>query len=735
MTCPSCGSSAPDGAKFCPNCGQLLASAKERRIVTVLFADLVGFTAFSETLDPERAKHVVDRYFERLVADVNAFGGKIDKILGDGLLALFGAPIAHEDDAERAVRAGLRMQRTVLRMSQELDLSLQLRIGVNTGEVLVGASQVGTDYTAMGDTVNTASRLEALTTPGEVWVGPDTHELTHDAIQYEPRGSVVVRGRSAEMEVFAAVRELTLPGRRRHRNRAALVGRDTEMAVLQSAVADSAERGHAYLLMVLGDAGMGKGRAVEELVLAAEAQHEAFVLEGRCLPYGETSPWWPIGESLRELFQVEDSDTDEEVAGRVTEFVTDVLEPGEDVSRVVVGLRHLMGDEDALSELDRSRAAQEATRSLQQFLAAHGRETLVMLVLYDLQWADRVLLDMLERMLEGLRESCFTAVTTNRWTAGEERWTGNAGRHNTVLLNLLPLSERSTARLAGALLGAEVPDYLARDLYERSGGNPFFLEELTALMSEVTATPAGRRMDATGPIVKLPDTLRGLVAARIDGLPPAERSMVDEASVIGVDGPIYALLMYLESEGFENPGHAFDQLVTKDIFETDGQGWRFRSDLVREVAYATLTKTDRIQRHSVIAEWLEGRLDPESMRLRDVARIAYHYSAAAKLAREFSVLPSGVPEDLLERTLLALERSGEIAQRVDSNYSAGKSFHRLLKLTPQDQFSRRAGAHLGRASARLSLREMVGARDDAESALSLAVEANDASQEARALIL
>ncbi|MFV1990615.1 MAG: tetratricopeptide repeat protein, partial [Acidimicrobiales bacterium] len=288
---------------------------------------------------------------------------------------------------------------------------------------------------------------------------------------------------------------------------------------------------------------------------------------------------------------------------------------------------------------------------------------------------------------------------------------------------------------ASALLGAEVPDYMGRDLYERSGGNPFFLEELTALMSEVTTTPAGRRMDATGPIVKLPDTLRGLVAARIDGLPLAERAMVDEASVIGVDGPIYALLMYLESEGFENPGDSFDQLVTKDIFETDGQGWRFRSDLVREVAYATLTKTDRIQRHSVIAQWLEGRLDPESTRLRDVARIAYHWSAAAKLAREFSVLPAGVPDDLLERTLLALERSGEVAQRVDSNYSAGKSFHRLLKLTPEDQLSRRAGAHLGRASARLSLREMVGARDDAERALSLAVEANDASQEARALIL
>ncbi len=700
----------------------------------MLFADLVGFTAFSETLDPERAKHVVDRYFERLVADVNAFGGKIDKIVGDGLLALFGAPTAHEDDAERAVRAGLRMQRTVQRMSQELDLTLELRIGINTGEVLVGASQAGTDYTAMGDTVNAASRLEALAQPGEVWVGPETYELTRDSIQYESRGEITVRGRTAVIGVNAAQRELTLPGRRRRHDRAPLVGRDTEMAVLQNAIADSAERGHAYLLMVLGDAGMGKGRIVGELVLAAESQHDAFVLEGRCLPYGETSPWWPIGEALRDFFQVENSDTDDEVAARVTEFVTDIVQPDEDVPRIVLGLRYLMGDE-ALSELDRSRSAQEATRALQQFLAAHGRERPVMLVLYDLQWGDRVLLDMLERLLEGLRETPFVAITTNRWTSGEERWTGKAGRHNTVLLNLLPLSERSTARLASALLGSDVPEYMARDLYERSGGNPFFLEELTALMSEATSMPAGRRMDVTGPIVRLPDTLRGLVAARIDGLPPDERSMVDEASVIGVDGPIYALLLYLESKGIENPSHAFDQLVTKDIFETDGHGWRFRSDLVREVAYATLTKTARIQRHSVIADWLERRLDAESTRLRDVARVAYHYSAASKLAREFTVLPSGVPDDLLERTLVALERAGEMAQRVDSNFSAGKSFHRLLKLTPDDQLSRRAGAHLGRAAARLSLREMVGAQEDAQRALALAVEAEDSSSEARALIL
>lgn len=732
MTC-TCGTETPVGAKFCPNCGHLLTSAEERRVVTVLFADLVGFTKFSETLDPERAKHIVDRYFERLVADITSFGGKIDKIIGDGILALFGAPTAHEDDAERAVRAGLRMQRTVQSLSDELDLEMQLRIGVSTGEVLVGASQARSDYTAMGDTVNLASRLEELATPTEVWVGPATYAATNEAIQYESRGTVEVRGRNAEVAIHVAMHELTLPGRRPRTTRAPLVGRDTEMSVLRSALTDSAERGHGYLMQILGDAGMGKSRIVEELVLGVEQDFGALVLEGRCLPYGETSPWWPLGEALRELFQIEAGDHHDQTIQRVTAFVSAVANE-DDVERVSQGLLYLMGHE-VLVELDSTRAAQEATWALQSFLAAHAKERFVMLVIYDLHWADSFLLELLERVLVALRPTPFTMLTTTRWNADEERWIPNAGRHNSVVQNLTPLSVEAAGRLAAELLGSDVSDDLAEYLYKRSGGNPFFLEELILLMNESNAVVPGTQLDATGPIQQLPDTLRGLVAARLDGLSAAERSMVDEASVIGRDGPIYALLLTVETLGFEDGEQIFDQLATKDIFETDGQGWRFRSDLVREVAYATITKTVRIQRHSSIANWLEHRGDIETMRLRDLARISYHYSAASKLAREFTELPKDVPSDLLERTLVSLERAGSLAQRIDSNFSAGKSFHRLIALTPVDQPVRLSSAYLGRASARLRLREMPGASEDASRALQLAVEAANPALEAKVLVL
>src|SRR5213078_2298022 len=215
-------------------CGQFLqARADERRIVTVLFADLVGFTTLSELRDPEQVKNLVDSCFERLVADVKAFGGRVDKIVGDEVVALFGAPVAHEDDAERAVRAALRMQETLARLRHERGIDARLRIGVNTGEVIVGALRAGGDYTALGDAVNTAHRLETACEPDEVLVGPSTYEATTHAIQYEPRGALTVKGREEAVDAWRAVIAIAPPGQRRRHTRTPLIGREQEMALLR----------------------------------------------------------------------------------------------------------------------------------------------------------------------------------------------------------------------------------------------------------------------------------------------------------------------------------------------------------------------------------------------------------------------------------------------------------------------------------------------------------------------
>jgi len=292
VICSSCGTPAPEGARFCGSCGQpLRAGADERRVVTVLFADLVGFTGLSEARDPEELKLLIDGCFETLVRDITNFGGRVDKIVGDAIVALFGAPVAHEDDPERAVRAALRMQETLATRSAELGAPVRMRIGVNTGEVLVGALRAGGDTTVMGDVVNIASRLQTIAAPGQVLVGPTTHAATAGVIAYEPLGAVAVRGREEVVDAWVATAALLQPGARRRRARGPLVGRERELGLADHALASSITHRRAQLIVLLGEAGVGKSRLAAELASLAAERHEALVLEGRCVPYGEANVW------------------------------------------------------------------------------------------------------------------------------------------------------------------------------------------------------------------------------------------------------------------------------------------------------------------------------------------------------------------------------------------------------------------------------------------------------------
>ena len=274
MRCPSCGETAPAGARFCPACGHVLAPPRgdERRIATVLFADLVGFTTVAEALDPEQVKNLVDDLFERLGADVTAFGGRVDKVVGDALVALFGAPTAHEDDAERAVRAALRMQETMAALRATRGNGIQLRIGVNTGEVLTGALRAGGDYTAMGDVVNTAARLQAAAPPGGVAVGPATHAATEGVIRYELIGDVSVKGREESVRACLAIEAVAPPGRRPRRHRSELIGRETELSLLLDSLRLCDRHDRPLCVVIEGEAGVGKSRLLDTAVQAASAE-------------------------------------------------------------------------------------------------------------------------------------------------------------------------------------------------------------------------------------------------------------------------------------------------------------------------------------------------------------------------------------------------------------------------------------------------------------------------------
>ncbi|HEV7888651.1 MAG TPA: adenylate/guanylate cyclase domain-containing protein, partial [Acidimicrobiales bacterium] len=627
MTCSSCAAAAPDGARFCPSCGHpLQARADERRVVTVLFADLVGFTTLSEARDPEQVKNLVDRCFSALVVDIEAFGGQVDKFVGDAIVALFGAPVAHEDDAERAVRAALQMQQTVAGMADQLGAPVRLRIGVNTGEVLVGALRAGGESTVMGDVVNVASRLETRAAPGEVVVGGATHAATRGVVEYEPVGEVQVKGREESVEVWRAIGTVAPPGHRPRRSATPLVGRDGELGVLCNGLSLALTRRRTHLMLLLGEAGIGKTRLSEELAVVAAEKHCARVLEGRCLPYGEANVWWPVAEALRQASDITPDDDAAASAAKSQAAVADALGLAEDepeVTRVAAGLRYLMGDAAAMADVDPTRAREEAVRSLQAYLEAAVSKRPLVLVLSELHWADTLVLELIDNLLDSMRALPFVLVATARPEL-EERWSPAVGRFNQTVLHLDPLPEEAARELLTTLLGSEPPPALRDLLLERSGGNPFFLEELVALLGD-DVRPS-----------ELPATLRGLVSARLDALSPRERAVLEDAAVVGRGGRRETVAALAESRGDAGADELLEQLAAKEFLSLDGGAgsqptFEFRSELVREVAYETLTKAERARRHAAVGDRFEARLKQVDREDEYLEHLAHHYGMAAEL--------------------------------------------------------------------------------------------------------
>jgi class 3 adenylate cyclase/tetratricopeptide (TPR) repeat protein len=706
-----------DQARFCSSCGHPLgARGDERRVATVLFADLVGFTSLSETRDPEQVKNLVDSCFERLVRDINEFGGKVDKIVGDAILALFGAPVAHEDDAERAVRAALRLQSTLAGYCSETGAGVQLRIGVNTGEVLVGALRAGGDYTAMGDVVNSAQRLQSAARPGAVLVGAATYAATRSVVEYLPSGPITAKGRDEPIEAFEAVAARLPPGYRPRRVQTPFVGRDAELGILLHAVAGAVSRARSHVVLLLGEAGVGKSRLAEEVAERARSLHGALVYEGRCVPYGEANVWWPVAEALRQACGVSADAPLREASERCTEAVASVLgmEPAAaEVARVVHGMLHLMGYEGPLDDIEPQRAREEAVRAVLAFLEGSARSRPVVVVLSDLHWADDAVLGVLDMLAERLSRSRFVLVATARQGL-LDRWSPPAGRHNTILVNLDPLDRGASRELLSSIAGPDLDESLGDDLLDRSGGNPFFLEELVALVAEAGGSPAGAPQVRSP---ELPDTLRGLVAARIDGLGPHERSTLDDAAVWGRSGPIEALERMAEQiRGTVDLSPVLTGLVDKEILVVDGKTWSFRSDLVREVAYSTLTKADRAKRHHGIAVFLDQNVpDRDDASLRAVDVIAHHYAAAAELLRDLGPV-AGIPAGVDRRALEWLEEAATRAEVAQMPLVAERLYDQAVGLLEGEPTERRVDNLLGRARAEAAQRRNDTARctlDDA----------------------
>jgi hypothetical protein len=727
MLCPSCAAPLAEGARFCSSCGHAVAAvqSEERRIVTVLFADVVGFTSLAEHRDPETVKRLIDRIFARLAEVITGFGGRVDKLLGDGVLALFGAPVAHEDDAERAVRAALRMHETLAAYSDEqaLEPPLRMRIGINTGEVLMG-TLAGADYTAMGDVVNTASRLQAAAPPGGVLVGEATYALTADIVRYDESSVLQPRGREQSVNTWLALDMLAPPGFRLRRSDLRLVGRSAELGLVHAALRLVAAEGRSLVLNITGEGGVGKSRLVEEVVATLEGAGlpEALVLEGVCAPYGESNAWSPIAMALAGHMGLDpDLPVDEvrdEALRRSERLLGDSGDTVE-VDRLVEVFSHLVGHPTSLDRLDPSVRRDRVHRAITRVVELRTAPGPMVLWIDDLHWADQVVLDLLGALATGVSRLPFVLVTAMR-PGTEVEWPPASDRSTVLSMSLEPLSRAASDEMARELLDTMVPelidDRLLGALFDRTGGNPLFLQEWAAVVAD------------EGPSSDLPDSLRALIAARLDQLATTERQVLDNAAVLGLSGPVASL------ERFANAmNQAFDRdllarLDAKGLLEVSGQRWRFRSDSVREAVYQTLTKASRAQRHAGVASSYLGS------GFGTLDDLAHHTATAAELVAEIGHV-AGVPADIRVQALGHLTAAADRAHDSGSHRMVVRHTSRAIDLLDErdaPEASRADSLRLQRASSLLELRDYVRARSDLDRVLATAAGADDVLVEGKA---
>ena len=725
----------PSDARFCPSCGhELVVVGDQRRVATVLFADLVGFTSLSEQMDPEQVKALVDRCFERLAQDIETFGGRVDKVVGDAIVALFGAPVAHEDDAERAVRAGLRMQQSIAVVAGELHHAVRMRVGINTGEVLVGAVRGGREYTAMGDVVNTASRLQTAAEPGTVLVGPETYTATSGVVAYDPIDPVVAKGKELPVVAWVAREAIVPPGHRPRRTGAPLVGRETELALLNNVTTTAIERCRAALLLLHGEAGMGKSRLAEETGRFASSEHDALVLEGRCVPYGEANVWWPVADAVRTAAQLTPDASAPEVDDALRRITRSALEQShrlDELDRVVAGLHHLLGHDGTLRGIDATRARDEAIRSVVAIAEGYTHRRPVMVVFSDLHWADQEVLDLVDTLLVRLARRPFVLMATAR-RALRERWNPAHEASNAVILHLDPLDTDSSRRLLFTLTEGELHPALASMLVERAGGNPFYLEELVALVTEAGVRTVDQLLATESG--ELPSTLRGLVAARLDALAPGDRHLLDDAAVLGRRNKIQAIVTMADVKrgvDAEEARGRIENLAAREFLVLEGDTYSFRSDVIREVAYSTLTKADRARSHAGIAVWIERNEDTDHEHVVD--QVASHYGAAAELVADVGNV-GGVPDDVAVRAIDWLARAARRAAGDSLPVVAASLAGRALALAADGDPVRAELLRL-RAQARADTYELDDAEADAVASLESAAAQHDDVAVARAQLV
>jgi class 3 adenylate cyclase/tetratricopeptide (TPR) repeat protein len=750
--CPNCSTENPIHHHFCSSCGSLLNQnpqldrstdeklkeplfSDERRWVSVLFVDIAGFTKLSEELDPEEVMEFAAQFADQISEVVRRYGGKVLRVIGDEVFAVFGAPTAHEDDAERAVRAALEMRE--LQITDSLNRKVTLHVGINTGDAMFG--QIGPqdvrDFTVMGDMVNTAARLRSAAPPSHIFVGSETYRSTQQTIHYVPVFPIQAKGKENPISAYKAIEARAAPSLRPLRS-APLVGRSGELTRLLNMYNMVVEKQQPHLVTIIGDPGIGKSRLAAEF--DAQLPATTHKIHGRCLPYGESLGYGAIAMALKEAASIQAFDDTVTSRKKLSELVHRTVVDPIQVSHMDRSLALLIGldlEQDHEGDPIDQRIQHAALR---QFLELYARQQPVCMFIDDLHWADEPLFDLLEYVAQRVRESSLLIITQARQELLEKRPSWGRGVRSFTSLLLSPLDQDSERNLILKLLEERnLPTGLVEQVGSSSGGNPLFAEELVAMIAE------------SGVNDGIPSMIKLLIAARLDALPPNERNLIQLASVFGKifwKGGLQALGTGREVVNL------LDSLEQKDLLHIlqkaqfkDGMEYAFKHDLIRDVAYEMIPRARRRRLHGQAADWIETATAEQAEAYLD--QLAHHSLQAGQIERALDFLDRAAERawrvwafrlaaafysksiDIaqeLGRMNLATTRMEQRAKaylNVGMWMEARQDLLKLTELVPSDQIEHHASIHLNLAECSIGLMNTNEMRHHSERALKQAKQA------------
>jgi class 3 adenylate cyclase/tetratricopeptide (TPR) repeat protein len=655
--CASCGQENPEGFKFCGACGAPLAPAEPtrevRKTVTVLFSDVQGSTAMGERLDPEAMRRAMGRYFEVMRTVLERHGGTVEKFIGDAVMAVFGIPVLHEDDALRAVRAAAELQEELSALNGQLErdygVRIESRTGVNTGEVVAGEGET----LATGDAVNVAARLEQAAQAGQVLIGEPTYRLVRDAVQVEPVHPLDLKGKAGRVPAFRLVE--VVPGAPGHARRldSPMVGRERERRRLRDAFEQAVGDSSCQLFTVLGSAGVGKSRLVAEFLDGVG--EDATILHGRCLPYGDGITYWPLSEALKEAAGIAEEDAPDEARRKLGALVE-----GDHAEQITTTVAAVLG----LAE--GGAGAEETFWAVRKLIESLARRRPLVAVFDDIHWAEPTFLDLIEHVADWSREAPIVLLCLARPEMLDSRPGWGGGKLNATSVLLEPLSDEQSGTLAENLLGqAELDADVRARIVEAAEGNPLFVEELLEMLIDDGLLE--RRNGEWSPTADLstlaiPPTIQVLLAARLDRLEAEERAVVERASVEGKvfhRGSVAELSPASARSGV--PARLMT-LIRKELIRPDRaafvgeDAFRFRHLLIRDAAYEALPKEARAELHERFAVWLAQKAGERVVEYDEI--LGYHLEQAFRYREQLG------PLDELAREL--------VSRAVDRLYAAAR---------------------------------------------------------------